>query len=62
MIEFTDNTRAYDVIESAKILGVVPATVRYYLREEKLHGQMIKTKLYIHEEEIERFLRERSTK
>ena len=62
MIEFTDNTHAYDVIETADLLGVVPATVRHYLREGKIVGQMIKTKLYIHEEEIERFLRERSTK
>lgn len=62
MIEYTDNTHAYDVTESAKLLGVVPATVRYYLREGKISGQMYKTKIYIHEEEIERFLRERSTK
>lgn len=62
MIEFTDNTRAYDVIESAKLLGVVPNTLRGYLKDGKINGQMYKTKIYIHEEEIERFLRERSTK
>lgn len=62
MIEFTDNTHAYNIIESADLLGVVPGTVRKYLADGKIVGQKYKSKIYIHEEEIERFLRERSTK
>ena len=62
LIEFTDNTRAYTLIETAEKLGVVVPTVRLYLKEGTLVGMKYKRQVYIHEEEIERFLEERSRK
>lgn len=62
MIEFTDNTRAFDLLESAQMIGVVVPTLRKYLREGKIHGEPINRKIYINEAEIERFKKERSAK
>jgi len=62
MIEFTDNTRAYTVIETAQILKRSLITVRKYLRDGKLHGEMLKHKIYIDETEIERFIKEEMNK
>ena len=61
MIEFTDNTRAFDVIETAQKLDVTPQTVRSYEKEGRLEGQKIKGKLYIFEE-IERLIQEARNK
>lgn len=60
MIEFTDDTRAFSVTETAEILDLDPLTVRKYLKEERLHGDKYKGRVYIHEEEIERFKKERN--
>ena len=59
MIEFTDNTRAFDLLESAQMIGVVVPTLRKYLREGKIHGQTVDRKIYIDEVEIKRFKEER---
>lgn len=59
MIEFTDNTRAFDLLESAQMIGVVVPTLRKYLREGKIHGQTVDRKIYIDEAEIKRFKEER---
>lgn len=55
MIEFTDNTRAYTVSETAMILDYAPNTVRYLIRHGSLQGEKHGRRLYIHEEEIARF-------
>lgn len=62
VIEFTDNTRAFDVIETAQKLDVTPQTVRSYEKEGRLEGQKIKGKLYIFEESIERLIQEARNK
>ena len=59
VIEFTDNTRAFDLLESAQMIGVVVPTLRKYLREGKIHGQTVDRKIYIDEAEIKRFKEER---
>ena len=65
MIVFTDETKAYDVIESAQILGVTPNSVRRYLYDGKLHGEKLKSdhnkkpKVYISMDEIKRFIKAR---
>lgn len=59
MIEFTDNTRAFDLLESAQMIGVVVPTLRKYLKEGKISGEIIKRKIYINEAEIKRFMEER---
>ncbi len=65
MIVFTDGTKAFDIIESAQILGNTPNTVRQYLATGKLHGEKLKgetgkkKKIYISMDEIKRFIKER---
>lgn len=65
MIVFTDGTKAYDITESAQILGVIPNSVRRYLYDGKLHGEKLKSdhnkkpKVFISQEEIDRFIKER---
>ena len=59
MIEFTDNTRAFTVTETAQILELSPVTIRKYLSEGRIHGEKIKARIYIDEAEIERFKEER---
>lgn len=65
MIVFTDDTKAYDVTESAQILGVTPNTVRRYLYEGKIHGEKLKSefgkkpKVFISMDEIKRFIKAR---
>ena len=62
MIMFTDKTKAYDVIESAQILGVAVGTLRKYLSDGLIHGERIKeakSKVYITQDEIKRFIKER---
>lgn len=65
MIVFTDETKAFDIIESAQILGLTPNSVRRYLYEGKLHGEKLKgetgkkQKIYISMDEIKRFIKER---
>ena len=59
MIEFTDNTRAFTVTETAQLLELAPYTVRRYLKEAKIHGEKLKGRIYIDEAEIERFKEER---
>ena len=61
VIEFTDNTRAFTVTETAQILKLDPTTVRKYLKEGQLHGEKIKARIYIDEAEIERFKEERTS-
>ena len=58
MIMFTDNTRAYDVIETAKMLNVIPQTVRNYLKTGRLSGQTVKRKIYVYEESINDLIQE----
>lgn len=65
MIVFTDDTRAYDIIESAQILGLTPNTVRRYLADGKIHGEKLKSefgkksKVYISMDEIKWFIKAR---
>ena len=65
MIVFTDGTKAYDITESAQILGVIPNSVRRYLYDGKLHGEKLKSefgkkpKVYITMDEIKRFIKAR---
>lgn len=59
VIEYTDNTRAFSVTETAQILDLDPTTIRKYLRDGRLHGEKYKSKIYIDEAEIERFKEER---
>ena len=62
MIMFTDDTKAYDVIETAQILGLAVGTVRLYLSQGKIHGERVKeakSKVYITQDEIKRFIKER---
>lgn len=59
VIEYTDNTRAFDLLESAQMIGVVVPTLRKYLREGKIHGQTVDRRIYIDEAEIKRFKEER---
>jgi predicted transcriptional regulator len=62
MIMFTNETKAYDVIETAQILGLAVGTVRLYLSQGKLHGERVKeerSKVYITQDEIRRFIKER---
>lgn len=62
MIVFTDNTKAFDVIETAQILGVAVSTMRKYLSDGLIHGERIKeakSKVYITQDEIKRFVKER---
>lgn len=59
VIEFTDNTRAFTVTETAQLLELAPYTVRRYLKEEKIHGEKLKGRIYIDEAEIKRFKEER---
>ena len=59
VIEFTDNTRALSVTESAQFLQLDPTTVRKYLKDGKLHGEKIKGRVYINEAEIMTFKKER---
>lgn len=62
MIEFTDDTRAFDLLESAEMLGVVVPTLRKYLRDGLIYGEKIGQKVYIDEEELQRFIEERKRK
>ena len=62
MIEFTDDTRAYDLLETAKMLGVVVPTLRKYLKDGLIYGEKYGQKIYIHEDEIRRFIQERKRK
>ena len=65
MIVFTDETKAFDVIESAQILGLTPTSVRRYLSDGRLHGEKLKSefgkkpKVYISMDEIKRFIKAR---
>lgn len=59
VIEFTDDTRAFSVTETAQILDLDPTTIRKYLKDGRLHGEKIKSRIYIDEAEIERFKEER---
>ena len=65
MIVFTDDTKAYDIIESAQILGLTPNSVRRYLYDGRLHGEKLKSdsgkkaKIYISMDEIKRFIKAR---
>ena len=65
MIVFTDETKAFDVIESAQILGLTPTSVRRYLADGRLHGEKLnsefgkKPKVYITMDEIDRFIKAR---
>ena len=65
MIVFTDDAKAYDVIESAQILGLTPTSVRRYLADGRLHGEKLKSefgkkpKVYITMDEIKRFIKAR---
>lgn len=59
VIEYTDNTRAFSVTETAQILDLDPTTIRKYLRDGRLHGEKYKSKIYIDEAEIKRFKKER---
>lgn len=65
MIVFTDETKAFDVIESAQILGLTPTSVRRYLADGRLHGEKLKSefgkkpKVYITMDEIKRFIKAR---
>lgn len=62
MIVFTDETRAFTVVESAKILGVAVPTLRKYLVDGLIHGEKLKSdrsRIYIAEEELQRFIKER---
>ena len=65
MIVFTDDTKAYDIIETAQILGLTPTSVRKYLYDGKLHGEKLKaesgkkSKVYISHDEIKRFIKAR---
>ncbi len=61
MIEFTDNTRAFTVTETAQILKLSPPTIRAFLKDGQLHGEKIKARIYIDEAEIERFKEERTS-
>ncbi len=58
MIEFTDNTRAFDLLESAQMIGIVVPTLRKYLKDGLIHGEKIGRRIYINEEELERFMKE----
>lgn len=65
MIVFTDDTRAYDIIETAQILGMTPNSVRKCLYAGRLHGEKLKgesakkQKIYISKDEIDRFIKAR---
>lgn len=65
MIVFTDDTKAYDIIESAQILGLTVNTLRKYIADGKLHGEKLKSefgkkpKIFISQEEIKRFINAR---
>ena len=61
VIEFTDNTRAFTVTETAQILNLTPPTIRSFLRDGQLHGEKLKGRVYIDEAEIERFKEERTS-
>ena len=61
MIEFTDDTRAFNITETAQILELDPTTIRKYLRDGLLHGEKIKSRVYIDEAEIGRFKQERTS-
>lgn len=59
VIEYTDNTRAFSVTETAQILDLDPTTIRKYLKDGRLHGEKHKSRIYIDEAEIKRFKEER---
>lgn len=59
MIEYTDNTRAFSVTETAQILDLDPTTIRKYLKDGRLHGDKYKGKVYIAEAEILTLKKER---
>lgn len=60
MIEFTDNTKAYTIYEAAEILNFTPISIRYFLKHGELHSEKYGRNTYIHEDELRRFINERT--
>lgn len=52
-----DNIIIYDVKECAEMLNKKVATVRKYIKQEKLPGQRISGRLYVPKESLEQFIK-----